>query len=64
MRALGIQPVIERILGGSDITWLVENGLHAINIGMGVREVHSCKEYIFFQDMVFATEILLKILTV
>lgn len=63
MRALGIEPVIEKTLGGSDITWLVENGLAAINIGVGMREVHGCKEHILFQDIVSITDILLKILT-
>lgn len=63
MRELGILPTIKRTLGGSDITWLVENGISAINIGVGMREVHSCKEHILFRDMISATEILLKILT-
>lgn len=40
MRSIGITPVIEQTLGGSDITWLVENGLAAINIGVGMQEVH------------------------
>lgn len=63
MRSLGISPSIERTLGGSDITWLVENGLSAINTGVGMREVHGCKEHILFQDMVSVTEILLRVLT-
>lgn len=63
MRSLGVSPSIERTLGGSDITWLVENGLSAINIGVGMREVHGCKEHILFQDMVTTTEILLRVLT-
>lgn len=63
MRALGIQPVIESTLGGSDMTWLAENGLAAINIGVGMREVHGCGEHIRFQDMVSTAELLLKVLT-
>ena len=62
MQSLGIVPKIERTLGGSDITWLVENGLAAINIGVGMREVHGCKENILFQDIVSVTNVLLKLL--
>lgn len=62
MKSLGIQPCIERTLGGSDITWLVENGLDAVNIGVGMREVHGCKEFIRFEDIVSAAEILLRML--
>ena len=60
---IGITPVIEQTLGGSDITWLVENGLAAINIGVGMQEVHGCKEHILFEDMISTTEILLRVLT-
>lgn len=63
MAEMGIEPVIERTLGGSDITWLVENGLTAINIGVGMRDVHGCKEHILFEDMVTTTALLLKLLT-
>lgn len=63
MYSLGISPEIQRTLGGSDITWLVENGVAAINIGIGMQEVHGCKEHILFQDMVSTTDILLRVLT-
>ena len=63
MRSLGISPEIRRTLGGSDMTWLAENGVAAINIGVGMREVHGCKEHILFQDMVSTTDILLRVLT-
>lgn len=63
MRSIGITPVIEQTLGGSDITWLVENGLAAINIGVGMQEVHGCKEHILFEDMISTTEVLLRVLT-
>ena len=62
MRELGIAPVIERTLGGSDITWLVENGVAAINTGVGMKEVHGCKEHILFEDMITVTDILLRVL--
>lgn len=60
---LASHPVIEQTLGGSDITWLVENGLAAINIGVGMQEVHGCKEHILFEDMISTTEVLLRVLT-
>lgn len=56
MESLGVQPCIERTLGGSDTTWLVENGLDAVNIGVGMREVHGCKEFIRFEDIVLLNQ--------
>lgn len=63
MESLGIVPCIEKTLGGSDLTWLAANGLEAVNIGVGMREVHGCKEYIRVQDIVSTAEILLRVLT-
>lgn len=63
LREMGIEPSIERTLGGSDITWLVENGISTINIGVGMRDVHGSGEHILFQDIITTTELLLKLLT-
>lgn len=31
--------------------------------GVGMQEVHGCKEHILFEDMISTTEVLLRVLT-
>jgi len=41
-RKTGIAPVIQKTFGGCDATWLSENGIASINVGVGMKGVHGC----------------------
>ena len=60
---LGHAPVIGQPLRCSDAAWLAEGGRTAVEIGVGVRNAHSCGEHILFEDIANTTELLLKLLT-
>jgi len=62
MEAQGICPALERTLGGSDLTWLSEHGIAAVNLGVGMQEVHSCKEFLRVDDLVSTAGILARML--
>lgn len=58
MEACGIEPKVEKTFGGSDATWLSENGLSPVNIGVGMADVHGVNEHIAIADLTAASEIL------
>ncbi len=63
MRAEGVEPVFVKTLGGCDMTWLVANGINAVNIGTGMTNCHTVNEYIKIEDLVTTTKILISLLT-
>jgi len=48
---LGVNTTVERTYGGCDATWLSYNGLDAVNIGIGVCDIHSTDEHIAVADI-------------
>lgn len=51
--ALGRKPELVKTYGGCDMTWLVFNGIQAVNIGTGMTEAHSVNEHIAISDLEF-----------
>ena len=43
-RKLGLEPAPKRAFGGNDSVWLFANGIHAVNVGAGMGNVHSVDE--------------------
>ena len=61
--SLGITPKIEKTYGGSDATWLfITGGIHAVNTGTGMRDVHSTDEYIALSDLELVTRLILNMM--
>ena len=54
---LGIPSKIEKTYGGSDATWLFKNGIDAINIGIGMMDIHSTDEHITVADLENTTRV-------
>ena len=63
MRANGIEPLFEKTLGGCDMTWLVANGIQAVNIGTGMTACHTVNEYIRIPDLVLTAKVLISLIT-
>ncbi|MCL2579155.1 MAG: M20/M25/M40 family metallo-hydrolase [Oscillospiraceae bacterium] len=57
--ALGIEHKIERTYGGSDATWIFQNGIDVVNIGTGMADVHSSEEHISVADLETTLKIVL-----
>lgn len=55
--AMGIESKIMKTYGGSDATWLFKNGIDAINIGIGMMDVHSTNEHISVADLECTTRV-------
>ena len=60
-RAVGVEPVIETIRGGTDGSRLTEMGVPTPNIFTGMQDIHGPLEWISVQDMVVATQTCLKL---
>jgi len=54
---LGMEIRLKRTYGGSDATWLFKNGLDAVNIGIGMMDVHSTNEHIAVADLETITRV-------
>lgn len=48
---IGVTPYLEKTLGGCDASNLATHGINAVNIGTGMRDVHTTSEYIKVDDM-------------
>lgn len=48
---MGIEAQAESTFGGSDATWIFAHGIQALNIGTGMRNVHSVNEFIPLSDL-------------
>ena len=55
--AAGYKPVPISYPGGSDANVLNNNGITALNLGVGFKNAHSFKEYISIQDITAAAKI-------
>jgi tripeptide aminopeptidase len=51
-RDLGLHPEIKSTGGGSDTHIFNENGIQAVNLGIGMKKVHTTEEYITVDDLV------------
>ncbi len=54
---LGRPCSLVKTYGGCDVTWLVANGIQAVNIGTGMQEAHSVTEHIAIADLEFTTRL-------
>jgi len=61
IRELGLSPVLAASGGGSDANIFNARGIACANLGIGMRQVHTTKEYIAVADLVVAARILLRI---
>ncbi|URA09862.1 M20/M25/M40 family metallo-hydrolase [Thermospira aquatica] len=59
MHTLGITPRLEWTGGGSNTNIYNQNGIPAVNLSVGMEEVHSLKEYIRIDDLENLTKLLL-----
>lgn len=49
--ALGVELTVEKTYGGSDATWLFQNGIDALNVGTGMTDAHALSEHIAVKDL-------------
>lgn len=61
MEKVGLKPTPKISLGGSDANSLNENGIQAVNLGIGAQNPHSNDEFIFIEDLVKSAEIALEL---
>jgi tripeptide aminopeptidase len=57
-----IKPVYEASGGGSDTNVINKSGIKAVNLSIGMRDVHTKKEYINIKDLVNGTRLILSII--
>lgn len=62
MKTLGIIPSYEVSGGGSDTNVINRAGIRAVNVSVGMRNVHTEKEYIFTKDLVNGARLVLAII--
>lgn len=60
--SLGIEPVIKSSGGGSDTNILNDNGITAINLGIGGRKAHTLEEHLHIIDLENASRLALQII--
>jgi len=60
--ALGTTGQITKAYGGSDATWIFANGIDAINVGIGMMDVHSTNEHISVADLEHTTKLVLSMM--
>ncbi len=61
---IGVTPYLEKTLGGCDASNLAAHGINAVNIGTGMRDVHTTSEYIKVDDMEKSVRFLCELLKV
>lgn len=64
VRAVGLEPKLGSIRGGTDGSRLTERGLLTPNIFCGFHEVHSQREWVSLQDMVKSAETVLQVIRI
>lgn len=62
VKKLKLNPVFEVSGGGSDTNIINRSGIKAINLSVGMRNVHSTKEYILKKDIINGARLVLAIL--
>ena len=58
VKRVGLTPFTQPIRGGTDGSYLTENGLSTPNIFVGFHNMHSPKEWVCLQDMVLSVKTL------
>ena len=61
-KELGVDATLTQTFGGCDATNLCNAGIEAINVGIGMKDVHGCNEYIAIDDLVTTTKFVLNLL--
>ncbi len=61
VRAVGLEPALRSVRGGTDGSKLTARGLPTPNLFTGMHEVHSQREWVTLQDMAKSAELLLRI---
>jgi len=61
-RAVGIEPVVRAIRGGTDGSRMTEMGVPTPNLFTGMQDIHGPKEWISVQDMDAAVSVALKLM--
>ena len=59
---MGITPEPLVYYGGSDANVINENGITAVNLGIGAAKPHSNDEFITIDNLVKGTELLLRLI--
>jgi tripeptide aminopeptidase len=62
VRKIGLTPVYEASGGGSDTNIINRAGIHAINLSIGMRKVHTRDEFIMIKDLVDGARLTLAII--
>ena len=60
--AMGLTPVIQASGGGSDTNHFNANGIPAVNLSVGMDQVHTSEEFILIDDLVKAGEMVLALM--
>lgn len=60
--AQNIPMIVESTFGGSDTVWLFSHGITALNIGVGMGECHSTKEYLSVSGLKKMTQLVLEMM--
>ena len=63
LRRAGYKPKLEPTGGGSDANILNAAGIPTLNMGVGMHNVHTKREYANIKEMVQGAEIVLDIIT-
>lgn len=59
--SLGLTPRLEKSGGGSDANIFNSRGLPTVNLGIGMRQVHTRQEHIYIRDLELIPELLMAI---
>lgn len=59
VRSLDLEPILTATGGGSDANVFNAAGIQVVNIGIGMRQVHTAEEHIALSDMISAAEVVL-----
>jgi tripeptide aminopeptidase len=62
VRKIGTVPKMEASGGGSDTNILNRAGIRAVNLSIGMRNVHSTKEYILVSDLIKGARLVLALI--
>jgi len=61
---IGLNTVLTASGGGSDVNVLNKKGLSSVDLGIGMKQVHTVNEYILSKDMIRSTEYILSLVNV
>ncbi len=61
IKKTGLEPRPQISLAGSDANSLNENGIEAVNLGIGAQNPHSNNEFILIEDLIKSAEIALEL---